>query len=297
MQKCPTCGHMNRPGVVFCENCGTNLIAGARPQSTKALDSEKQGQIEMSLGRSVFDTGEQGAATFPEGGILRMEIDGSPDPIILRFEHHEMILGRRDPATGALPDVDLTPFAGYRMGVSRRHSLIRLTDKRILEILDLGSANGTNLNGRRLEAHHPQTLHDGDRIKLGEITLLVRFQKSPDEGDTSPVKSTEPIDTNTPAQTALLGITENAERPSSKPPQPPLAGTVTKSPATSEPASPKPTTDAPAPSASQPNPAVNPTVGSTASPKSDVALDTQRVDDKPPSDGSEPPKTPEPPKA
>ena len=283
MQKCPTCGHTNRPGVVFCENCGTNLIAGARPQSTKALDGEKQNQLESSLGRSVFDTGEQGTATFPEDGILRMEIDGSPDPIIMRFEHHEMILGRRDPATGALPDVDLTPFAGYRMGVSRRHSLIRLTDKRVLEILDLGSANGTMVNGRRLEPHHPEPLHDGDRVKLGEITLMVRFQKAPTEGETPATKPIEPIDASTQAQTALLGgPVEIPAAPVQSPASPPQPLIIPL------PESPKPTaggTATQAPSPTPPNPAASPT------PKSDAALDTQRVDDKSPSDGSEPPKS------
>lgn len=282
MQKCPTCGHTNRPGVVFCENCGTNLIAGARPQSTKALDSEKQGEIEASLARSVFDTGDQGAANFPEGGVLRLEIDGSPDPIVMRFEHHEMILGRRDPATGALPDVDLTPFAGYRMGVSRRHSLIRLTEKRTLEILDLGSANGTMLNGRRLEPHHPELLHDGDRAKLGEITLLVRFQKSPAEPEsTSSSSLSETPDAAAQVQTALLGNLPKAEPDPEPPPESPL-----QSPQSSQP------TEAPPAAASSPEAKMPPAVptSSVASPTPGVGLDTTRIDEKSPSDGSEPPK-------
>ncbi len=288
MQKCPTCGHTNRPGVVFCENCGTNLIAGARPQSTKALDGEKQTELETSLGRSVFDTGEQGTAIFPEDGILRMEIDGSPDPIIMRFEHHEMILGRRDPATGALPDVDLTPFAGYRMGVSRRHSLIRLTDKRFLEILDLGSANGTTVNGRRLEPHHPEMLHDGDRVKLGEITLMVRFQKSPTDGEAPVTKPIEPMDATSQPQTALLGgPVESSPAPVQPPASPPQPLVV-------QPPSPEPP---PPPAGTTTKPAVPSDV--PPSPTPDKTLDTQRVDDKPPADKpkSEPPKPVEPPKS
>ncbi len=286
MQKCPTCGHTNRPGVVFCENCGTNLIAGARPQSTKALDGEKQNQLESSLGRSVFDTGEQGTAAFPEDGILRMEIDGSPDPIIMRFEHHEMILGRRDPATGALPDVDLTPFAGYRMGVSRRHSLIRLTEKRILEILDLGSANGTMVNGRRLEPHHPEPLHDGDRVKLGEITLMVRFQKAPTEGETTATKPIEAMDAPAQVQTALLGgSVDIPSAPVQPPATPPQESSVVQLPESSKPTAGGTVTQTPPLPPTLPSPTASP------APKSDAALDTQRVDDKSPSDGSEPPKS------
>jgi pSer/pThr/pTyr-binding forkhead associated (FHA) protein len=176
MQKCPSCGHINRPGVIFCENCGVSLLEGARPVSTKSLADEKQSEIESLLGRKVFDAGIQGTDKFPEGGTLRMEIEGSPEPILLHFENPEVILGRRDPATGALPDVDLTPFAGYRMGVSRRHSMVRYANEG-LEILDLGSANGTVVNGQRLEPHHPLRLHDGDKMVLGQIVIQVHFQK------------------------------------------------------------------------------------------------------------------------
>ena len=67
------------------------------------------------------------------------------------------------PATGTLPDVDLTPFAGYRMGVSRRHSQIRYNDGGVpLKSFDLGSSNGTFINGERLEAHYPYRIRHGD---------------------------------------------------------------------------------------------------------------------------------------
>lgn len=260
MQKCPTCGHMNRPGVVFCENCGTNLVAGARPASTKSLDEEKQSQLEASLGRSVFDSSEQGTAAFPEDGILRMDIDGSPDPIILHFEHHEVILGRRDPATGALPDVDLTPYAGYRMGVSRRHSLIRLTDKSKLEILDLGSANGTTLNGTRLEPHHPTLLHEGDRITLGQITLALSFQKPSTEPIVVIPKPTE-VSTDeevNPPQTALLGT----------------AAAVSVPPAVKKPE----ISEAGSKTVISPSPATPPEAANPAPAKADPVVDTQKAD-------------------
>ncbi len=78
----------------------------------------------------------------------------------------------------AMPGVDMTPFAGYRMGVSRRHAAIRRNENNQLELWDLGSSNGTYLNGVRLAAHRPNRLRDGDEIRLGQMVLRVRFTQA-----------------------------------------------------------------------------------------------------------------------
>jgi two-component system, cell cycle response regulator len=56
-------------------------------------------------------------------------------------------------------------------GVSRAHARIRPDDKRLL-LEDLGSRNGTFLNGKRLE--RPAALFDGDKIQIGR-TAILRF--------------------------------------------------------------------------------------------------------------------------
>jgi pSer/pThr/pTyr-binding forkhead associated (FHA) protein len=78
-----------------------------------------------------------------------------------------------------MPDVDLTAYAGYRMGVSRRHAAVRLQDKQ-LHLSDLGSSNGTFINGARLIAHRPYQLRDGDEIRLGQMVLRIFFQSNKD---------------------------------------------------------------------------------------------------------------------
>jgi predicted component of type VI protein secretion system len=176
MQKCVNCGHENRPGVMFCENCGVSL-ADEAPMETKSIDAsteEEKGQlgVEESV---LLDVHVQGTAIFQEKDLLRLDIEGSSEPIVLKPEA-ETIFGRRDPATGAMPDVDLTPFAGYRMGVSRRHAAIRFGDEQVLNLWDLGSSNGTYLNGERLNAHRPYRLHDGDELRLGQMMIRVHFQ-------------------------------------------------------------------------------------------------------------------------
>ena len=55
-------------------------------------------------------------------------------------------------------------------GVSRRHVEVRRRG-RDLVLTDLGSTNGTRVNGRPVQTH---TLRDGDRIELGESALVFR---------------------------------------------------------------------------------------------------------------------------
>lgn len=178
MQQCGNCGHTNRSGVVFCENCGASLI-GRIPLSTKALDSASEagsGEIGSDLPSSQDIA--KGMATFMPGDSLKLDVEGAAEPMVLEPKA-ETILGRRDPATGATPDIDLTPFAGYRMGVSRRHAAIRHGDDHTLNIWDLGSSNGTFLNGQRLNAHRPYRLHDGDELRLGQMVLRLYFKPVP----------------------------------------------------------------------------------------------------------------------
>lgn len=176
MQLCPNCGHQNRTGVVFCDNCGVNLLG--IPLSTKSLDPSRPRTVPSGIESSVLlDVKIQGAEQFDPDDTLRLEIDGSPEPIRINPKP-ETIFGRRDPATGAMPDIDLTPYSGYRMGVSRRHSAIRHGDDRTLDLWDLGSSNGTFLNGQRLSSHRPYRLRDGDEIRLGQLVIRVYFDQT-----------------------------------------------------------------------------------------------------------------------
>lgn len=176
---CPTCGHRNRPGVLLCENCGTNLMSGKQSGvGTRDLMREQEkgeGQLDAEAQRAV-DTAGGGA--FTEEMVLRIEIEGGSTPMLV-YPKQEIIMGRRDPNTGGMPDVDLTAYAGYRMGVSRQHAAIRLQDKQ-LNVSDLGSSNGTFLNGTRLNAHRPYQLRDGDEVRLGQMVLRLYFQSNKD---------------------------------------------------------------------------------------------------------------------
>jgi pSer/pThr/pTyr-binding forkhead associated (FHA) protein len=41
---------------------------------------------------------------------------------------------------------------------------------------DLGSTNGTLLNGIRLDPYMPETLKDGDQLQLGKLLIEVKLR-------------------------------------------------------------------------------------------------------------------------
>jgi serine protease Do len=63
--------------------------------------------------------------------------------------------------------------------VSRRHAAVRAVDGE-LEVEDLGSANGTFVNGARVDV--PHRLSAGDQIAIGPIMLEARMDDEPDAG-------------------------------------------------------------------------------------------------------------------
>ncbi|MFZ5775314.1 MAG: FHA domain-containing protein [Thermodesulfobacteriota bacterium] len=62
-------------------------------------------------------------------------------------------------------DIEL-PFSW----VSRKHAMVQAEENGRLNLIDLGSSNGTFLNGRRI--HTPVTLQNGDCIGIGNTSLL-----------------------------------------------------------------------------------------------------------------------------
>ena len=180
---CPSCGHRNRPGTLVCDNCGTNLVAGAKSSvGTRDLVSATEAATAAGINQPLLDSAQikaiesAGGSVFTDDMVLRIEIEGGATPMLV-YPKQEIILGRRDPNTGTLPDVDMTAYSGYRMGVSRTHASMRLQDKQ-LNLSDRGSSNGTFLNGTRLVAHRPYPVKDGDEIRLGQMVLKIFFQSN-----------------------------------------------------------------------------------------------------------------------
>jgi CRP-like cAMP-binding protein len=86
----------------------------------------------------------------------------------------ETTIGRADPVTGILPDVDLTPVDTNR-SVSRRHAKIIRSGEDYHVLEEVGTVNGTYVNDQRIPTGVPVTLHNGDLLKIGLISMKAVF--------------------------------------------------------------------------------------------------------------------------
>jgi RsiW-degrading membrane proteinase PrsW (M82 family) len=95
------------------------------------------------------------------GTLRQISTGGVPAPLLseVSLDHSQEILIGREPSCQIALDPNL-----YTV-VSRRHVLIR-PQGQTWEVVDLGSANGTFINGQRLQGS--KILQSGDRLTLGD---------------------------------------------------------------------------------------------------------------------------------
>jgi hypothetical protein len=165
MTECPSCGHVHRPGTLFCNECGAYLPTGG-PLRTEPLP-------EGTLPISRADPWAGSPAKERNGGTLvPLHIEVQPTGRQVQLPPTvEVHIGRLDAGHGTFPDLD----GGLEGGVSRHHCKIHQRDS-IYLVEDVGSANGTFLNGQRLTPYLPHMLEDGDELQLGDVKLRVMVQ-------------------------------------------------------------------------------------------------------------------------
>jgi pSer/pThr/pTyr-binding forkhead associated (FHA) protein len=164
---CPNCVAKQLDGTIFCAECGASLIDASPPESTRELDvaavENHQTPSTSGLPSDENTLSDHVVALIVVSNRRRIEVDLSD----------EVLIGRADPTRGIMPDVDLGPFGGYDAGVSRRHAILSYRDG-TYRVEDLGSANGTFVNGRQIEPMRAAPVQPGDEIMCG--TLLLRLE-------------------------------------------------------------------------------------------------------------------------
>jgi len=158
---CPNCQHKNLDGTVFCVECGIQL-SGLQPIVTQNISADKIPELERKR-----------TANFPKDldtwASLHLLDSGHILPL---GDRTEFTLGRVSEAQPIMPDIDLTPYQAYANGVSRLHAVLKREGNRVF-VMDLGSSNGTYLNGKRLTPNAEQTLNHGDMLALGKLKIQI----------------------------------------------------------------------------------------------------------------------------
>lgn len=161
---CPACAAQNPPGVAFCEDCGASLsdtpatVASAAAAPPVVYDAPVQHQ--QPAGHAPVAGGTRARLVLTSGREFPMEKD-------------TILLGRRSPVDGIFPEVDLTDHDTDSY-ISRRHGRITKQESGwVYE--DLGSSNGSWVNGAKLQPHIQQGLKEGDSLRLGKTEMVVRL--------------------------------------------------------------------------------------------------------------------------
>lgn len=86
----------------------------------------------------------------------------------------ETMIGRSDPVTGIMPDIDLTPVDNNR-SVSRRHAKILRKEGKYFILEEVGTVNGTYVNDQKISTGVQVEIKNGDRIRIGLIQMKAVF--------------------------------------------------------------------------------------------------------------------------
>lgn len=81
-------------------------------------------------------------------------------------------IGRGDPVTGIEPHVDLTSVDSQRSS-SRRHAKLLRRGDRLFLAEEIGTMNGTFVNGHRLDTGKPVEVEPGDKLRFGVLEFVL----------------------------------------------------------------------------------------------------------------------------
>jgi hypothetical protein len=164
MLKCSNCGTPYTLDDSKCAKCGHVLFDPERSTVAVTIDPSA-----IRLRRI-----QPANTTVHPDKTVALVVRGMVERFVFQ-EGTEVLLGRTDCFTPNARHMDLARYGGQDKGVSRNHALLRFSGEAIT-ITDLGSSNGTYLNARRLEPNMPQPVHAEDKLTLGSLAMIVRFE-------------------------------------------------------------------------------------------------------------------------
>lgn len=174
MITCPNCKAQLLEGAFFCEECGSEIIPVDRlaTQSIRRMSTNN-----LRFAHIAAHPGEMPAVpqADAQGFVPSLHLVDAGQVIHLDSKY-EYTLGRAAEGQARRPDIDLSAFDAFGQGVSRIHAAIRISGQRVT-IVDLGSSNGTRVNGQKINPHSEILLHHGDMLALGKLKIQFLVRK------------------------------------------------------------------------------------------------------------------------
>jgi len=159
-------------GALFCSECGARLVVLEVP-NTHMIERNQTGLL-MFQTQSSPPPSQPLSPTAADAVVSLHLIESG---MILHLSGQtEFTLGRIAEGQPILPDVDLSPYEAYAEGVSRLHAALKLNNQRVF-ITDLGSSNGTRVNGQKIMPNVDYPLSHGDVVSLGKFKIQVLIRK------------------------------------------------------------------------------------------------------------------------
>jgi len=169
---CPNCNSNQYQGAYFCNDCGTQLIP-LEFLSTRVIKNEEKFD-ENQPHRDAIVRSQRNVLNMKDPEISLHLVESGK--VIHLSDKKGFTLGRAVEGQTILPDVDLNPYDAFSEGVSRMHVSLRIANGDVF-ISDLGSSNGTKINGQKVAPHVEYRINHGDMIILGKLKIQVLLIK------------------------------------------------------------------------------------------------------------------------
>lgn len=171
MIQCQVCRVTYVANTIFCAECGAYLLRRDK-LTTDPIEIARIRWLGDADGAQVRDK------DLSDTGPLAIRLcisNGDQARELEIWLVRPIRLGRNDPTEDIYPELDLTQDRARQYGVSREHACIFQRGNAV-EVEDLGSTNGTLLNGKRLAPYMPKPLKDGDQLQLGKLLVEVALK-------------------------------------------------------------------------------------------------------------------------
>lgn len=160
---CPICRMTIDKDAVLCEYCGTNLKRNKNLSFFQDTFLQKRGYGNSN--RLMINEDDSGRiivfrAAKQHDYSIESELDGS----VVQINHSPFIIGKMPETFGLQIKNDM---------VSRKHAQI-IQEGNSLYLVDLGSRNGTYINGRRIESGMNELICDKDVISFANVRYYVK---------------------------------------------------------------------------------------------------------------------------